>query len=302
MIKDVNMPLFLMNIPTCYSTDVRNNIWMEEYTAEDIIVNKEKAIREVWEIYSFLSSQGFVYLLPTPRDCRLQDLVFVANNGIVLEHLDEETYIASKFRVPNRRGEEIVASKFFEQMGFKVIPCPYLFEGEAELKYLRDNIYIGGYGIRSEKESYDWMASEFDMNIIPLELTDPYNYHLDCTIFPLTREKIIVATKAFTKKEIKQLENVAELIPISIEQAHAGLCNSVRVNNYILNASDIDFLSKRSEDYRLEKSKNIRLEDIAGQNGMEVCYFNMEEYLKGGGLLSCTVLHINHHSFTKELL
>lgn len=56
MIKDVNMPLFLMNIPTCYSTDVRNNIWMEEYTAEDIIVNKEKAIREVWEIYSFLSS------------------------------------------------------------------------------------------------------------------------------------------------------------------------------------------------------------------------------------------------------
>ena len=158
------------------------------------------------------------------------------------------------------------------------------------------------YGIRSEKESYDWMASEFDMNIIPLELTDPYNYHLDCTIFPLTRESIIVATEAFTKQEIKQLENVAELIPISIEQAHTGLCNSVRVNNYILNASDIDFLSKRSEDYRLEKSKNIRLEDIAGQKGMEVCYFNMEEYLKGGGLLSCTVLHMNHHSFTKDLL
>lgn len=241
MIKDINMPLFLMNIPTCYSTNVRNNIWMEEYTAKDIVVNKEKAIREIWEVYSFLSSQGFVYLLPTPDDCRLQDLVFVANNGIVLEHLEEETYIASNFRVSNRRGEEIVASKFFEQMGFKVIPCPYLFEGEAELKYLRDNIYIGGYGIRSEKESYDWMASEFDMNIIPLELTDPYNYHLDCTIFPLTRESIIVATEAFTKQEIKQLENVAELIPISIEQAHTGLCNSVRVNNYILNASDIDF-------------------------------------------------------------
>jgi len=162
--------MFLMNIPTCYSTNVRNNIWMEEYTAKDIVVNKEKAIREIWEVYSFLSSQGFVYLLPTPDDCRLQDLVFVANNGIVLEHLEEETYIASNFRVSNRRGEEIVASKFFEQMGFKVIPCPYLFEGEAELKYLRDNIYIGGYGIRSEKESYDWMASEFDMNIIPLDL------------------------------------------------------------------------------------------------------------------------------------
>ena len=181
---------------------------------------------------------------------------------------------------------------------------PYILKRIAEqtpVSYTHLDVYKR-QGIRSEKESYDWMASEFDMNIIPLELTDPYNYHLDCTIFPLTRESIIVATEAFTKQEIKQLENVAELIPISIEQAHTGLCNSVRVNNYILNASDIDFLSKRSEDYRLEKSKNIRLEDIAGQNGMEVCYFNMEEYLKGGGLLSCTVLHMNHHSFTKDLL
>lgn len=302
MIKDINMPVFLMNIPTCYSTDVRNNVWMEEYTEEDIIVNKEKAIREVWEVYSFLSSQGFVYLLPTPRDCKLQDLVFVANNGIVLEHLPEDTYIASNFYAPNRRGEEIIANKFFEQMGFKVIPCPHFFEGEAELKHVRDNIYIGGYGIRSQKESYDWMSSEFDMNIIQVELTDPYNYHLDCTVFPLTKEKLIVATEAFTKKEIKQLENIAEIIPITIEQAHTGLTNSVRCNNYILNASDIDFLSKRSEDYRLERAKNIRLEEIAGQNGMEVCYFNMEEYLKGGGLLSCTVLHMNRHSYTKDLL
>ena len=120
MIKDINMPLFLMNIPTCYSTNVRNNIWMEEYTAKDIVVNKEKAIREIWEVYSFLSSQGFVYLLPTPDDCRLQDLVFVANNGIVLEHLEEETYIASNFRVSNRRGEEIVASKFLNKWDLRL--------------------------------------------------------------------------------------------------------------------------------------------------------------------------------------
>lgn len=302
MIKDIKMPIFLMNIPTCYSTDVRNNVWMEEYTEEEIVVNKEKAIREIWELYSFLSNQGFVYLLPTPRNCKLQDLVFVANNGIVLEHLEEETYIASNFNVPNRRGEEIIACNFFEQLGFNILQCPYLFEGEAELKYLRDNIYIGGYGIRSQKESYDWMTSKLNMNIVQLELKDPYNYHLDCTVFPLTNDKIIVATEAFTKKEIKELEKVAEIIPITTEEAHTGLANSVRVNNYILNASDIDFLPKRSEDYRLERAKNIRLEEIAGQNGMEVCYFNMEEYLKAGGLLSCTVLHMNHHSYTKDLL
>ena len=58
-----NVPTFMMNIPSSYDTAVRNNVWMEEYDDEDIIVNKPKAIREMWEVYSFLASQGFVYLL-----------------------------------------------------------------------------------------------------------------------------------------------------------------------------------------------------------------------------------------------
>lgn len=301
-LKDLNMPVFMMNIPLSYSTDVRNNVWMDEYDDKDIIVNKEKAIREMWEVYSFLSSQGFVYLLPTPNNCSLQDLVFVANNGIMLNHLDNPVYIGSNFTAKNRIGEEKIGMDFFTSMGIKSIQCPFAFEGEAELKHIRDNIYIGSYGMRSQIESYEWMEREFNMKVVPLKLTDPYNYHLDCTIFPLTKEKIIMAVDAYTKKEVKSIEKIAEIIPITLEQAHTGLANSVRVNNYIINASDIDFLSKRSEDYRLESDKNFRLEQIAGQNGMEVAYFNMEEYMKGGGLLSCCVLHVNRHSYTKELL
>jgi len=300
--KEINMPMFLMNVPTSYSTDVRNNVWMEEYDDKEIIVNKEKAIREIWEVYSFLSSQSFVYLLPTPKDCKLQDLVFVANNGIVLEHMEEPTFIGSNFNAKNRIGEEVIGMEFFSSMGFKTIKCPFLFEGEAELKHLRDNIYIGSYGIRSQIESYYWMEKEFDMKVIPLKLMDPYNYHLDCTIFPLTSERVIVALDCFTKKEVKEIEKYMEIIPITVEQAHTGLTNSVRVNNYILNASDIEFLPRRSEDYRLESSKNYRLEQIAAENCMEVAYFNMEEFLKGGALLSCCVLHINRHSYKMNLL
>lgn len=45
-----NVPTFMMNIPSSYDTAVRNNVWMEEYDDEDIIVNKPKAIREMWEV------------------------------------------------------------------------------------------------------------------------------------------------------------------------------------------------------------------------------------------------------------
>ena len=115
-LKDLNMPVFMMNIPLSYSTDVRNNVWMDEYDDKDIIVNKEKAIREMWEVYSFLSSQGFVYLLPTPNNCSLQDLVFVANNGIMLNHLDNPVYIGSNFTAKNRIGEEKIGMDFFTSM------------------------------------------------------------------------------------------------------------------------------------------------------------------------------------------
>ena len=112
---------------------------------------------------------------------KLQDLVFVANNGIVLQHTP--IYIGSNFKATNRIGEEVIGMRFFDSLGYKTIRSPFEFEGEAELKYLRDNIYIGGYGIRSDKRAYEWMESEFGMNIIKLELKDPKNYHLDCTIF-----------------------------------------------------------------------------------------------------------------------
>lgn len=120
-----NIPTFMMNIPSSYDTSVRNNVWMEEYDDDDILVNKPKAIREMWEVYSFLSSQGFVYLLPTPSECKLQDLVFVANNGIVLQHTDVPTYIGSNFKAVNRIGEEILGMRFFDALGYKTIKSPF---------------------------------------------------------------------------------------------------------------------------------------------------------------------------------
>lgn len=302
MNEALDIPIFMMNIPTSFSTDVRNNVWMEKYNDEEIIVNTPKAIREMWEVYSFIANQGFVYLLPNPLKSKFQDLTYVANNGIVLHNIKKPTFVSSNFNAENRIGEEILGLNFFEQLGYETIKCPKIFEGEAEMKFIRDNIYIGGYGIRTEKEAFAWFKKNFGLEIIELELKDPYMYHLDCAIFPLTKEKVIVATEAFSKKELKQLEKYVEIIPITIDQAHTGLTNSVRVNNYILNASDIDFLKKNSTDFKFERDKNNRLEEIVSANAMEVCYFNLEEFLKGGGLLSCLVLNVNYHSYKNDLI
>ena len=87
----IQYPLYMMNIPVSYDTSIRNNAWMETYSEQEISVNLTEAIHELWEVYSFLSRYGFVYLLPSTSDCGLQDLVFVSNNGIVLHHMSEPT-------------------------------------------------------------------------------------------------------------------------------------------------------------------------------------------------------------------
>jgi N-dimethylarginine dimethylaminohydrolase len=296
-------PAFLLNFPFSYSTDVANNVWMEEYEAGTREPDFKRAMVQFIELYRFLSAEAVVCLLPTPGNCALQDLVFTANLGAVLEHVDgRDTVIVSNFASEPRRGETGVGVSFFRSMGYRAFVPPARFEGEAELKHLHDNVYVGGYGVRSEREAYDWMEQTFDMNVVKLALTDPYLYHLDCTVFPLTREATLVCTELYEEAEVAEIEKHTEIIDVSADDCYAGICNSVRLCNTILNASHIHDLKAGSDEYREELSKNRKLEDVASDLAFEVSYFNLSEYHKGGALLSCMVMHLNHASYDFTLL
>ena len=302
-LSHLDVPTFLMCPPLSYNTSTPNNIWMEDLDDIERKVDDKKAARQFQSLYQFLSSRGVVQLLPVPSNCGLQDLVFTANLGIVLEHIPaKDTVVISNYDSKPRIGETEVGVKFFQSMGYKTIVPSTKFEGEAELKHLYDNVYIGGYGLRSQKETYEQFEEQFDMKIIKVRESDPYLYHLDCSIFPLTYEKTIVCTDLLSTTEIKEIEAVTEIIDVSREEALPGLCNSVRVGNYLLNGSHIHELKKGTENYRLEIAKNRKLEDIAADNGFELALFNLSEYQKGGAALSCMVMHLNRVSYQYRLI
>ena len=171
------------------------------------------------------------------------------------------------------------------------------FEGEAELKHLYDNIYIGGYGIRSEKETFEWMEQKFDMRIIKVREVEPYLYHLDCSIFPITKENTVICTELFSRRELAELGKYTNLISVTADEAFSGICNSVRLPNQVLNSSHIHDLKAGTEDYQCELQKNRKLEDIASNLALEIGYFNLSEYHKSGALLSCMVMHLNRQSY-----
>ena len=287
-------PTFLMNFPFSYATGYANNPWMKDLKGDKRAPNFTRAAVQFLAVYQNISAEGLVYVLPTPRNADLQDLIYTANLGIVLDHLpDKNTVIISNFMSEPRRGETPVGVKFFQDMGYEVHVAPSKFEGEAELKHLYDNIYIGGYGIRSEKATYDWMEENFDMNIVKVREAEPYLYHLDCSIFPVTKQNTLVCTELFTKKEIAALEKVTNVISVTADEAFSGICNSVRLPNQVLNSSHIHDLKAGTEDYQFEITKNRKLEDICANLALEVSYFNLSEFHKSGALLSCMVMHLN---------
>src|SRR5216117_550601 len=128
----VERPAFLMNFPFSYSTDFANNPWMTDLPEEKRRPDHRRAFVQFLQAYHHISAEGLVYLLPTPSKARLQDLLYTANLGIVLEHLpDRNTVVISNFASPPRRGETAVGVKFFEEMGYTVHVSPTKFEGEA---------------------------------------------------------------------------------------------------------------------------------------------------------------------------
>ena len=197
-----------------------------------------------------------------------------------------------------RRSLESTSSRHGNQIH---VP-PTKFEGEAELKHLYDNVYVGGYGIRSENETYDWMERNFDMRIVRLRLTDPYLYHLDCLVFPITPENTLVCNELLEQEEISALEKVTNVIPVSADECYSGICNSVRMPSTVLNSSHLQDLKAGTEDYEREVQKNRKLEDIAANLALEVSYFNLSEYHKSGALLSCMVMHLNRRSYKIALI
>lgn len=295
------IPAFVMNFPFTLDTKVPNNIWMQELEEEALKINKGVAYRQFLDLYQFVAGNGLVCNLPAKGD--YQDLVYVANLGIYLPHIkDSNNIILSNFTSKPRQGEEEVGKPFFELMGYNVHMCPFKWEGEADLKYLYDNVYIGGYGIRSDIKAYEWMEENFDMKIIKVEMVDDYLYHLDCSIFPLTKDKTLICTELFNEDELAQLSQYTEVIDVDVEDALNGITNSVRLGNTMLCASNISEMTRADENYEAEKHKIESLEKICFNEGLEPVFFNLSEYMKSGAMLSCMMMHLNYVDQTKSLL
>ena len=271
--------------PKYLSSDIRNNAWMDDYPDDEISVNVDFAMKQFWDLYTAISQVAFVWLLPPKPG--LQDQTYTANAAVVLPHCDK-TAVLANFRAEGRAGEEYEIKKLLDELDFDTARCPYKFEGEAELKWVRDNIYIGGYGERTSYDALQWMEEKYDMHIIKVKQDDPYLYHLDCSIFPLDMETVMVSTETISPVTIQEIKRIANVIPVKKQHAYDSLCNMIRVGNVIFCSGSVDKTTTWSMEMNAELISHCR------KYGIQPIFIDMDEFAKSGAALSCCCLHLNY--------
>jgi N-dimethylarginine dimethylaminohydrolase len=291
-VRRLAQPVFLLNAPFSFSSDRANNATMRELGPRGRRLDRPRLWEQWHLLYHHLSTRALVYLLPSRAG--LQDQPFVANVGLIPAHTRKPVAVVSKFRAAGRSGESKVGQAFFQALGFKTELCPAYFEGEADLKYLRRNIYFGGYGLRSSLRAHAWLEKRHDFRIIPVPLFDPHLYHLDCILHVLDPQRVLLATSACPPETVRAIGRTAEILDVPLPLAYRGATNVARLQGQILGDSPLAQLKRSDTLYSVERAKRKFLEKLAGQFALEPVFFNLSEFYKSGAMLSCLVLPLNY--------
>lgn len=256
--------------PNYFRIDYEINPWMHK---ENNVVSQSafSQFNSLVEAYKKIN----IPISMIDADPELPDMVYSANYGFVQDNI----FIASNFRYEQRRAESTLASKYFAKRNFEIArinPSIY-YEGEGDHLKI-GGVHYMGYGKRTSIKAAKELSSILNEEIIPLELVNPYFYHLDTALGPLNENTIIVNKNSFSPEGLSILnERFTDIIYTNEED------NRVMAPNLLAWGKDVVMAEGISSD----------LEEAVTERGFTVHKVLMTEFLKGGGSIKCLSLRIN---------
>ncbi len=233
--------------------------------------------KEQWRgLYRLVQDQLDVEVVLVEPRVGLPDMAFAANCGLVWQN----KFIASNFSHEARQGEITHFENWFQVRGYEIyhLPGENSFEGEGDLLMCGD-LFFGGYHIQSDILSHEKIAKVLHFEVLSLELSNVWPYHLDTCFCPLENNQAIFYPSAFNSDALKILEDrIPTLIPVQEDEAMRFACNSIVVGtNVVMNDGCPAVRSS------LEKL------------GYSVFETPLSEFVKAGGGAKCLVLKVPHH-------
>jgi N-dimethylarginine dimethylaminohydrolase len=261
--------ILLMSPPNYYGIEYEINPWMSRSHQSD----RQKATSQWQQLRRILEESLLLDVRIVEPEPGLPDMVFTANAGFVWK----ERFVVSNFRYEVRRGEAPHFEKWFRERGFEIIRLPQqcLFEGEGDLLKC-SKTWFAGYHIRSDIIAHHKVAEIIGQEILSLELTNNWFYHLDTCFCPLGEEQALFYPAAFDPYALKVLEaNIPRLIEVSAEEAARFACNAIVAGTAVV--------------------MNDGCPKVRGQLetlGFTVFDTPLSEFLKAGGSAKCLALII----------
>ena len=268
---------FVMCPPEYLSTRVANNTFMKGEK-----INIERALKQYGRVKHIMEALG-VKILEVPPQPECQDAYYTANLFIAIEPY----IILANYKAPGRSCEVPPGRRFFEGLGYQCIQPPTYFEGEADLKHWKDNIYIGGFGQFSDNRAFDWIEKKTGCQIIRVREVDPKLFHLDCSLTVIDPEHMIVNRGGIDAESFKKLESIANIIEPPKGLSVTGVTNGVYIRDKRIYMSGT--LQPESKDYR----RAIEwLNDTMANFGYSCIFVDIDEADKSGADLSCCTAHL----------
>lgn len=262
----------LMCAPDHYGVDYVINPWMQDQLGR---TDRALAHRQ-WDDLRQIASVAAEIALVEPQP-GLPDMVFTANAGMVRGNVA----VLSRFRSPERRGEEPFFRAWFERNGYSIAPWPQgvFFEGAGDALFDHGrNLIWSGCGFRSDAAAAPLLAKTFGCEAISIRLVDARFYHLDTCLCPLAGGWLLYYPPAF---DAASLEKIAHWVPpekrIAVGDADAlqFACNAVELDGrVIMNGASPELQS------RLRAA------------GFTPVLTPLSEFLKAGGTAKCLTLKL----------
>lgn len=263
--------------PAYLSTRIPNNVWMKQEK-----IDVPRALKQYYRIKRMIRSLGVPILeIPPRREC--QDQMYVANIGIAIKPY----IILANYKAPGRACEVEPAREFFESEGYTCIQPPFHFEGEADLKPLRDGIYFGGHGQFTDPRALDWIAEQTGIEIVHLHETSEKLYHMDCGLHVLDEKHVIITETAFDKDSIQRIEEVANVFFAPDDIATTGITNGVNIPERRIFLSGT--YNPELPEYRKAMDWLFNTMDTLRYS---VILLDCDEFDKSGADLSCCIFHL----------
>jgi len=229
---------------------------------------------EQWEnLRSVFKRVGLEAFLIEPQ-AGFEDMCFTATQAFVgLDREDRSFAIPSRLLHSSRRDEVEHFERWYSRQGYRIVDLELkgeeFLEGAGDLLWNPDWESVwAGFGHRSTcvaVNQFSAVMESMGFGVRKLELVDPYFYHLNLCLAPLTPESLLIYPGAFAPETLARIRTWVRTFEVTRDEALQFVCNGVAVNGHYVTSWT-----------------NRRLQQILEKQGIEPIIVGLSEFQKAG--------------------